>query len=74
MINLYARGLLQHNRNVKPKNMSPLEVTTEQLRHMEELVLGIFADCTNGGLAFNDVLCAIYLSGLHHGSAFKPIN
>ena len=34
---------------------------------MTEMVLSIFADCTNVGLPFQDTLLAIYLSGLQYG-------
>jgi hypothetical protein len=55
-----------------PLNMSVMTVSHEQSEAMQKIALGIFADCSNRGLAFSDALAAIYLSGLEHAFSALP--
>lgn len=50
-----------------PVNMDAVTLTPEQSEAMQKIALGIFADCSNRGVAFSDALTAVYLSGLEHG-------
>lgn len=52
-----------------PINMASITLTPEQSEAMQRIALGIFADCSNRGLAFSDALMAVYLSGLEHGAS-----
>lgn len=53
----------------RPINMECLKCSREESDAMTRIALSIFADCTNVGTPFQDSLCAIYLSGFHHGVA-----
>lgn len=54
-----------------PHNMDRARVGRDCIEAMEEVALSIFTDCTNVGVPFQEALCAIYMSGLHHGSELQ---
>lgn len=52
-----------------PQGMDRVQIEPATRVELTKIALGIFADCTNIGVPFQDALLAIYLSGLQHGSA-----
>ena len=57
---------LRHKRR-RPHGMDCVGLSHEQTEGLANIVLPIFADCSNVGLGFQDALVAVYLSGLNHG-------
>jgi hypothetical protein len=54
-----------------PYGMSPAQVGCDLHQTATQVALSIFTDCTNAGMPLQDVLLAIYLSGLHHGAEIE---
>ena len=51
--------------------MESIKLPSETRQAFEEMALGIFTDMSNASHSFQSSLLAIYLSGLHHGSALQ---
>lgn len=52
-----------------PQNMSRIAIEPEVWDGMQKIAGEIFSDCINVGVPFIEVLAAIYMSGLAHGSS-----
>lgn len=50
--------------------MDYIKMPSQEVREgLTQIALDIFTDCTNVGVPFQDILLAIYISGLQHGVA-----
>lgn len=43
-----------------------MAVTEEQAAAIDRTALGVFSDCVNVGLTFQEALAAVYLTGADH--------
>lgn len=64
-IQMRARLNMTPNR-LTPNRMERMAVTEEQAEAIDRTALGVFSDCVNGGLTFQEALAAVYLSGVNH--------
>lgn len=53
-------------RRTPPMRMDRIYLETEQSEAVERTALGVFSDCVNIGLTFQEALSAVYLSGVDH--------
>lgn len=51
---------------IRPVKMDAMTITHDQREHLERVVLDIFTDMTNAGASIQEILSAIYLSGVQH--------
>lgn len=58
-------------RGANPYKMVSKVIDSSIKSTLAEISLDIYVDCVNAGLPLQDVLLAIYLSGLKHGVAHK---
>lgn len=53
-------------RRTPPRRMERVYLEREQSEAVERTALGVFSDCVNIGLTFQEALSAVYLSGVDH--------
>ena len=68
MLSSSYRKLLAKGGSVRPKNMAKIEISTEAMSAAHSISMGVFEDCCNAGMPFQDSVVAIYLTGLQNGS------
>lgn len=57
---------LQHGYKLRPIGMDSMPVTNEQREVLERVCLDIFTDMVNAGAPLQEILSAVYMSGVHH--------
>lgn len=51
-----------------PRGLDRVAITDEQRVAIQSIALDVFATCANAGLSLQEILAAVYLTGLEHGS------
>lgn len=64
-IHMRARLNMAPNRQ-SPSRMEKMAVTEDQAEVIDRTALGVFSDCVNAGLTFQEALAAVYLTGADH--------
>lgn len=64
---VHSSLLKRHQRN--PWGLARIKLPTEMRVDMTRVALDIFTDASNANVSFQHAILAVYLSGLHHGSA-----
>ena len=69
MLSASYRRVLAKGGRIKPKNTASLQLSPEAAEAAHNIALGVFEDCCNAGMSFQDALVSIYLSGLNYGAS-----
>lgn len=73
MSNIEPRHHSMMGKRRLPRGLDRVTITDEQRVAIQSIALDVFATCANAGLSLQEILAAVYLTGLENGASAEQL-